>query len=270
MPKSAQKRPIASSKTANSYSILADTGHDYEDGMLHNLGSEEEFPSLPIVLTTPSKPPIAKKPSLSQNSMDKSDEIVTKLANLINTRSDALEEMVNATRAEIKALKEKMGCIERRVEKSEQSTLSCMNRVTDLERYGRRWNLKLHGIPEAPNEKVREEVIRICQQVLPQERDQLPAAIDVAHRVGPKRVNDSRSRVVIIRFVIRRFREAVWKAAKNNPFLRDHGLHFTEDLTKEDKELRQKMWPMIKKAREEGKSAYFVGGRGYIEGVEIT
>lgn len=163
-----------------------------------------------------------------------------------------------------------MCCIERRVEKSEQSTLTCMNRVTDLERYGRRWNIKLHGIPEAAKENIREEVIRICQEVLPQDRDQLPAAIDIAHRVGSKRPNEPRPRAVIIRFVVRRYREAVWKAAKNNPFLRNHGLHFTEDLTKEDRESRQKLWPMIKKAREEGKSAYFVGGRGFVDGVKIT
>ncbi len=115
---------------------------------------------------------------------------------------------------------------------------------------------------------VQEEVIRICQEVLPQERDQLPAAIDVAHRLGSKRLNESRPRAVIVRFTVRRYREAVWKAAKNCPFLRDHGLHFTEDLT-EDRDSRQKLWPLIKKAREEGKSAYFVGGRGFIDGVEL-
>lgn len=43
-----------------------------------------------------------------------------------------------------------------------------MNRVADMERYSRRWNMKMHGIPEAVKENVREEVIRICQEVLPQ------------------------------------------------------------------------------------------------------
>jgi len=268
MPKSAQKRPNALSKAANIDDDEVITDHDYKDGMIHDLNNKDEFPPLAI---TPSKPPLAKKPTLSQTGPDlKSDEIVAKLANLINTRSDALEEMVKATRTEIKDLKEKMCSIERRVEKSEQSTLTCMNRVTDLERYGRRWNIKLHGIPEAVKENIREEVIRICQEVLPQDRDQLPAAIDIAHRVGFKRPNESRPRAVIIRFVVRRYREAVWKAAKNNPFLQNHGLHFTEDLTKEDRESRQKLWPLIKKAREDGKSAYFVGGRGFVDGVEIT
>lgn len=268
MPKSAQKRSNVQSKGASNDNIMANTDHDYDDGMADYLGNEEEFPPLPI---TPSKPPVAKKPSLSnsKNSWN-SDEIVNRLANLINTRCDALEEMAKSTCAEIKDLKEKMGGMEKRIEKSEQSTLTCMNRVSDLERYGRRWNLKLYGIPEAARENVLDEVIRICQEVLPQEKEKLPDVIDVAHRLGTKRSNESRPRAVIIRFVVRRYREAIWKAAKNSPFLQSHHLRFAEDLSKEDRESRQKLWPLIKKAREEGKSAYFVGGRAFVEGSEIT
>lgn len=237
--------------------------------MIHDLGNEEEFPSLPIVPTTPSKPPLAKKTTLFQTSIDKSDEIVTKLANLINTRSDALEEMVNATRAEIKALKEKMGCIERRVEMSEQSTL--LHELCDRSgaiRQKMELETALHP-RSSERESSRGGDLYLSTSVTARRRS---AAICDTCRApcGSKRLNESRSRAVIIRFIVRRYREAVWKAAKNNPFLRDHGLHFTEDLTKEDRESRQKMWPIIKKAREEGKSAYFVGGRGYTEGVEIT
>lgn len=268
MPKSAQKRPKDYSKETSSDS-MASGDHDYVKGMENYLENEEEFPALPV---TPSKPPVAKKPTLLHGSANclNSDEIVNKLASLINTRCDALEEMVKLTSSEIKDLKEKIGGMEMRIEKNEQSTLTCMDRVCDLERYGRRWNLKLHGVPEAARENVREEVIRICQEVLPQEKGKLPDAIDIAHRLGSKRLNETRPRAVIIRFVVRRYREAVWKAAKNNPFLQSHHLRFTEDLSKEDRESRQKLWPLIKKAREEGKSAYFVGGRAFIQGSEIT
>lgn len=48
-------------------------------------------------------------------------------------------------------------------------------------------------------------------------------------------------------------------------FIRSEGMQFKEDLTKEDQDNRQKLWPLIKKACEDGKSAYFVRGRGYIE-----
>ena len=123
MPKSAQKRQNAAS--ANNDSMLVSNDRDYEDGMLQELDNVDEYPLLPI---TPSKPLLAKKPTLTKTNTDslKSDEIVNKLASLINTRCDALEGIAEATRAEIKALKEKMGCIEKRVKVSEQNTLACV------------------------------------------------------------------------------------------------------------------------------------------------
>lgn len=61
----------------------------------------------------------------------------------------------------------------------------------------------------------------------------------------------------------------MWKAAKTSSYLRDSRLRFAEDLSREDRERRDKLWPMIDKARKEGKPAYFVGGRGFISGVEV-
>lgn len=114
MPKSAQKRQNDHSKETSSDS-MASGDHDYVKGM-ENYLENEEFPALPV---TPSKPPVAKKPTLlhgSTNSLN-SDEIVNKLASLINTRCDALEEMVKLTSSEIKDLKEKIGGMEMRIEK---------------------------------------------------------------------------------------------------------------------------------------------------------
>ena len=163
----------------------------------------------------------------------------------------------------------RLSALKKRVEKSEESTLKCSNRVSDLERYGQRWNLRLYGVPEAEREDVRAEVISVCQQVLPSEKEKLHDAIDIAHRVGRICQDDLKPRGFILRFVSRRHRDAIWKAAKNSIFLQSKGLRFTEDLTKEDRENRQKFWPLIKKTRDEGKSAYFVGGRGFVNGSEI-
>lgn len=166
-------------------------------------------------------------------------------------------------------MNEKIVSIEKRVERSEESAVRCMNCVSDLERYGRRWNLRLYGVSEAEKENVRAEVISVCQEVLPSEREKLPDAIDVAHRVGKLRQDNPRPRGIILRFISRQHRDAIWKAAKNSVFLQSKGLRFAEDLTKEDRENRYKLWPLVKRAREEGKPAYFVGGRGFINGAEI-
>ncbi|XP_073719116.1 uncharacterized protein [Misgurnus anguillicaudatus] len=142
-----------------------------------------------------------------------------------------------------------MTCVEKRVERSEQSTKICMTRVWNLESYGRRWNLRLHRLQETAKENVREVVIRVCQKVLPHEAT-IPDALDVAQRTGFKHSNESRPRAIIIAFIARRLRDALWKAAKSNEFLKNQGLQFIEDLTKKDRD-RQKLWPLIKKAREE-------------------
>lgn len=191
------------------------------------------------------------------------------LANLINSRSDAIEKMVDNVRVELKMINDKIHGIEKRVEKTEQSALKIMHRVSEVERYGRRWNLRLYGIPESEGEDVRVKVINVCQEVLPSEKNKLADAVDVAHRVGRTSQNAPQPRGIILRFVSRRHRDAVWKAAKNNTFLRSKGMRFTEDLTKEDRENRMKLWPIIKKSREEGKASYFVGGRGFVNGSEI-
>lgn len=75
-------------------------------------------------------------------------------ANLINTRSDVLETMVKTTCTEIKELKSKMLYMQKRLDRGKQTTRMCMSQVMDLERYGRPWNLRLHGLPETINENV--------------------------------------------------------------------------------------------------------------------
>ncbi|KAJ8278195.1 hypothetical protein GJAV_G00084950 [Gymnothorax javanicus] len=206
--------------------------------------------------------------SWSEGLLDRLEQEIAELR-----RRDAELEQFSHTEDHIHFLQtlmnEKIVIIEKRVEKNENTTERCMARVIDLEGYGRRWNLRLHGLPESEKENVHAAVIDVCRQVLPSEKEKLPGAVDIAHRVGRQRDGDPKPRSVIIRFISRRHREEVWKAAKNCAFLRSKGLRFTEDLTMEDRENRQKLWPMIKKAREEGKMAYFVGGRGFVNGSEI-
>ncbi len=119
--------------------------------------------------------------------------------------------------------------------------------------------MKLHGLPESV-EDVKMETIKICQTILPQEQSKLTEVIDIVHRLGKRKPGVVRPRGIILRFLSRTHRDAIWAEAKNNPFLREKGLRFAEDLPQTVKEIRAKFWPTIQKARSEGKSAYFVGG----------
>ncbi len=114
---------------------------------------------------------------------------------------------------------------------------------------------------------MRKEVIRICQNLLPEHSDRLPDVIDTVHRVGMKKVNYTRG--VIIQFSSCTHRAAVWVAAKNSTYLREKGLRFREDLCKTDRESRMKLWSLVDEARKAGKNAYFVDGLAFVEKKEI-
>lgn len=147
-----------------------------------------------------------------------SDDAVRSLADLINSRSDALEKMMESVRGEIKALDKKVTHIKGRLEGTESSALKTSSRVSELERHSRRWNLRLHGLKATREEDVRAQVISVCLAILPGEKTKPPDTIDVAHRVGRPRQDNTKPPGVTMRFTARRFRDAVWKAAKKQLF----------------------------------------------------
>ncbi|KAA0703718.1 hypothetical protein E1301_Tti000635 [Triplophysa tibetana] len=248
-----------------------------DNGSFHSYSSLGE-----ILLSTPLPESPGKPPSKKGKAED--DVVVSTLSQLINSRSDALEKMVgdNALKieglkktvdfvcAELNDIKGKVGHIEDRLNTEEKKMELCEMRIADMERYSRRWNLRLHGVPEKENENARTESIRICTAVFPEESESLPDKIDSVHRIGKRLLNTSRPRAIIIQFSSRVMRDGVWRAAKSSEFLQANGLRFTEDLTAFDRERRQLLWPVVEKARKEGKRAHFVGHRAFIEGSEIN
>lgn len=72
-----------------------------------------------------------------------------------------LKEKLDFVCDDVKKVKTKVS----QIETFETSRINLLeSRITDLERYSRRWNLKLHGLSENIDEKnVRKEVIRISR-----------------------------------------------------------------------------------------------------------
>lgn len=173
--------------------------HSYDNHVLL-LDDQQEFPELPI---TPSKPPLAKKPTLQHWRKDNAipDDSVRALAKLINSRSDALEKMLEAVQVNMQTLNDKVSSMEKRVQDFEVAGEDCKNRVADLERYGRRWNLILYGVPE-PEENTKENALNMaivtCEEILPSGKEKLPDGIDIAHRLGKNRRVDGKPRGIII------------------------------------------------------------------------
>ena len=104
--------------------------------------------------------------------------------------------------------------------------------------------------------------------MLPDKRGTLAEHVDTVHRLGRRRhpVEGTKPRGIIIQFISRVSRDAVWRAAKTSSYLKKRRLQFKEDLPKGDREWREKLWPAMKRARADGKKAFYAGARAFIEG----
>lgn len=280
-----EKASEANVTSASTGNALFDNCHNYAAAPLTLTLNEEEITDFPALPVTPLKSPAPKKVMYDRSNLEPSatNEIISSLSALINARSDNLESMVQENTLKIEGLKKtidflgaemndvkmKVNDLEKRVTREEGRVDNYQQRLDELERYSRRWNLKLQGAEETEKEDIRRKVIEICQSVLPEHKHKLPDAIDSVHRLGAKRTGNTKPRGIIIQFSSRVLRDATWKAAKTSSYLKNNQLRFTEDLSKDDRERRNKLWPLIDKARKEGKPAYFVGGRGFINRSEV-
>lgn len=261
------KRPNQQ-RTTHAARALTAAGHDYEDSF------EENFPPLPA---TPSKSPAAKKKAAEIEVNPAMLAQFDMLKTLINDRSDSIENRMmilenkfERVTADLKAVTTRVTALEHKVARGGQPITHIQRRMDDMETRMRRQNLRLDGVTESVREEdVREKVISICQKLVPAMNDWLVRDIDVAHRVGRRGAateEGSRPRTIILHFVTRECRDAVWKAAKMSPYMQQNGLRFKEDLSKGDRERRIKLWPYVQSAREADKRVYYVGGRAFIAG----
>ncbi|KAL7392437.1 hypothetical protein ABVT39_024538 [Epinephelus coioides] len=209
--------------------------------------------------------------SLSMDMLKQFEEV----KKLINFRCDSidckiihLEEKLERTTVELKAVSAKVAHLEQRVAQVEQPVKQITKSMDELETYTRRWNLRLVGVPESDQEDVCSRAITICQEVLPDNRDTLAEHVDTVHRLGRRRqpAEGTNPRRIIIQFISRVSRDAVWRAIKTSLYLRERGFQFKEDLSKGDRERRERLWPAVERARADGKKAFFAGARAFIEG----
>lgn len=180
---------------------------------------------------------------------------------------DALKENAEFLFKEIQDMKRDVTTVKKVTTDHDKRISELEDKVNDAERYHRRWNLRLYGLPEQEGEDVKQRVMHICRAIAPELGNLLHLHIDVSHRVG--RRTEDKVRPVITRFTSRATREMVWKRAKNADYLTSRKIRFGEDLTSRDKETRNKLWPHIETARKEGKKAFFRGAKAIIDGKEL-
>lgn len=137
----------------------------------------------------------------------------------------------------------KIGSMELQIARLKDETSTLKASLADAHRYTRKWSLKLHGLKEEEREDVRALTIDVLHKVAPSGHARLEVAIDVAHRVGRKKLGTKSQRSIIILFSMRRYRDLIWKEAKNNAYLQNNNLRISEALSPEDQAAREALWP---------------------------
>lgn len=106
---------------------------------------------------------------------------------VLESKFENFEQRIQANEKETKENKEEINQLKTQVETLTKENRELRQRCREMERYRRRWNLKLIGLPEKENEDTRETVIGILTRVIPMSVDKLRDKVDTVHRLGKKR-----------------------------------------------------------------------------------
>lgn len=133
-----------------------------------------------------------------------------------------------------------------------------INKINDRldyqEDYSRRNNLRFDGLEEKSNESW-EATQDMVQRLLREKLNIGPIQLERAHRVGPRpSMGTTRPRTVVARFTSFSDRQL---ALKNASKLKNTNIYINEDLCEASVQLRKAQLSDLRKARAEGKIAYF-------------
>ena len=184
------------------------------------------------------------------------EKTVNKLQNEVNSLFDetkSLKEKVeevdnrmNFANAELEALKKKD-------KENEDKIKELENKLLYQEVYNRRENLRFFGIPETDGVEITKDVMHKFFKDELEIEEASNVEFQRVHRIGKKKVGEVRP--VIARFLKYPDREFIFRRIRE--FEEEVDVKVYADLPKEIRERRKKQWPKLKKAREEGKIAFF-------------
>ncbi|ROL42095.1 hypothetical protein DPX16_19542 [Anabarilius grahami] len=179
------------------------------------------------------------------------DNVICVITAKINERADQTDEAVKHNTMQIEGLKKSLefchqevvdlkkenSSMKVRVEQMQKKVTELEQKVNDADRAESQqvvvWSLcecesdrsrhATYGVAEEREENVKVKVKEICCAAIPgSDGEEIVAAVDMAHRIG--RMDSGQfPRPVIVRFTSRAARDAFWKGAKNNEFLKSRG-----------------------------------------------
>lgn len=190
-------------------------------------------------------------------------EAVKKRVDQLEENNKKLEEAANSTNVEILNLKSTavyssitVDKVAKELSSLEEEVLKLKRRNIKLEAYTRRENLKLFNIEEKEDENVdTEEIVRktLVEKMSIPEEEVKKIRFERVHRMRTRKAF-SKSRPVIAKFSFYQDKEFVWSFVKN---LKGSGIGISNDFPKEIDEIHEKLYPILKKAKQDRQSAYF-------------
>lgn len=225
---------------------------------------------------TPIKSPKPKK--LKGRDDKKEEENISAVLHAIQVLTGKVDEQtellksfdrrIEANTVAARENKKEIDQLQKKVEELHTENVKLKSACEEQARYKRRWNLRLTGLSEKEGENTSEIVIGILTRIVPMAVDRLQDTVDVVHRLGKKNtaVTSSTPRQIIIQFGMRTVRDEVWK--KSRELARVYSelhIRFREDFSKEDREARSKLWPLVLEARKKGKRAFLKEGYALID-----
>ncbi|KAJ0009611.1 hypothetical protein NQD34_001313 [Periophthalmus magnuspinnatus] len=168
---------------------------------------------------------------------------------------------------EIKNCKGRLCDLEKSVPALVKENADLKESLLEMERYKRRWNLKIQGLKEKNDENTHKEVLEILAKIAPQHASSLNTVVDMVHRLGKREVG--RHRQIIIQFTMRHYRDIFWKLSKDSKACKELRIFFKQDFCKFDREARAAVWPKMEQARAAGQNVYYRGHIGYVNGVRV-
>uniref|UniRef100_A0A8C7Y858 L1 transposable element RRM domain-containing protein n=1 Tax=Oryzias sinensis TaxID=183150 RepID=A0A8C7Y858_9TELE len=200
------------------------------------------------------------------------DEIQTALKRFddLEKKLEGIENRMDGIGKSTKENTENIVKLQERVEHLTLENKELREKCLESERYKRRWDLRLMGVPKKDNENTREVVLGILTRVVPMSVEKLRDTVDTVHRLGKRgAVNNNMPRAIIIQFAMCTVRDEVWRKSKEARVCKEMKIYFREDFSKEDRAARAKLWPMVEQARRSGKRAFLKEGYALIDGRKV-
>uniref|UniRef100_A0A1E1WPR1 Endonuclease-reverse transcriptase n=1 Tax=Pectinophora gossypiella TaxID=13191 RepID=A0A1E1WPR1_PECGO len=159
-----------------------------------------------------------------------------------------------------KTLEEHLAPIRQENEVLRREVDTLRSRIRSLEMESRKNNIILHGVEET--EAGKEDLINKVLELLNKTSEPRSEnhswdkwEINQLHRIGKK--SDNKTRPIKISCTLSWRRNEIMKNKKRLP----EGIYITEDLSKEEVEIRKALIPKLKEARESGKYAIIKNGK---------